>query len=94
MRELIKELLKFPNFVRRKFMQLMNRNYVKNKLEKRKGECKKCSECCKGCRYLDKQTRLCRIYNNRPWLCYKDFPLDKSDKKIWKVKDCGYCFDD
>lgn len=90
----MRELFKFPNWLRRNFMRLINRNYIKNKLEKRKGECKKCGKCCKRCRYLDNQTKLCRIYNKRPWLCYKDFPLDKLDKKIWNVKNCGYFFGD
>jgi len=85
-------LLKPFNRLRREIMQLVNKDYIKNKLKKRKGRCKKCGECCKGCKFLDKKTRLCKTYNNRPWLCYKEFPLDNLDKWVWKAKNCGFDF--
>lgn len=73
-------------------MQFINKDHIKNKLAKRKGECKKCGKCCGDCKFLNKETKLCTIHENRPWNCYKDFPLDKLDQKIWGVKDCGYGF--
>lgn len=78
----------------RGLFQLADRNYIKNKLAKRRGKCKKCGECCKGCIFLNKRTNLCKIYTNRPRLfCYKEFPLDKLDQKIWGVEGkCGYSF--
>lgn len=33
--------------------------------------CKKCGACCRAvnCRYLNKETNLCKIYNTRPLIC-------------------------
>jgi len=73
-------------------MQLIDKDYIKKKLVKRKGKCKKCGKCCIGCKHLDKKTKLCKVYESRPWFCYKDFPLDNTDKWIWNVKNCGYSF--
>jgi Fe-S-cluster containining protein len=84
-------ILKLPRALYRRFMQLVDKNYIASKLAKRKGSCKKCGQCCKGCRHLDKDN-LCKIYDNRPWACYKEFPLDKLDKEIWQVTKCGYKF--
>ncbi len=82
----------FCNRIGLNFIKLVNKNYVNNKLKKRRGKCKKCGKCCKGCKFLDKKTHLCKVYNKRPWLCYKEFPLDELDQKIIGVKDCGYFF--
>jgi hypothetical protein len=87
------ELLKLPNKLRREFMKLLDNDYIKKKLQKRKGLCKKCGQCCKGCKHLGKDN-LCKTYDNRPWTCYKDFPLDNLDKKIWQVRNCGYSFEE
>jgi len=89
----MRTLLKLPNKIKREFMQIIDKDYINNKLKKRNGKCKKCGECCKGCINLDKKTNLCKVYKKRPALCYKEFPLDKLDQKIWNVKNCGYYFD-
>lgn len=73
-------------------MQLIDKNYINKKIAKRKGKCLKCGKCCEGCKFLDKKTRLCRTYDNRPWNCYKEFPLDELDLKIWEIDECGYNF--
>jgi hypothetical protein len=86
------DILKPINVLVRRMNNLANKNYTKNKLKKRIGKCNKCAECCKGCRHLDKNTKLCKIYKTRNFMCYKEFPLDDLDKKIWNVKDCGYKF--
>jgi hypothetical protein len=88
----VRSVLKFPDKVGRKLLQLVDNDYLKNKLAKRSGECKRCGDCCGNCRFLDKKTMLCKVYDNRPWLCYKEFPLDKLDQKIWQVKNCGFSF--
>lgn len=88
----MRELLKPLNFLRRKINGLVDKHYTEKKLKKRRGKCKKCGRCCAGCIYLDKKTNLCKTYNNRPFLCYKNFPLDKIDQKIWGIEDCGYSF--
>ncbi|MFA6022481.1 MAG: YkgJ family cysteine cluster protein [Candidatus Pacearchaeota archaeon] len=87
------QLLKLPNRIRRQVMQISDKDYIINKLNKRIGQCKKCGQCCKGCKFLDTETKLCKVYDDRPWLCHKDFPLDKLDQKIWGVKNCGYNFE-
>ena len=97
----IKGLLKPVNRYRRYMLIASNPDYVKNQLAKRKGKCLKCGKCCEGCEFLDKKTNLCKIYKDRPktckdksWFCFKEFPLDKIDQKIWGVeKTCGYRFD-
>lgn len=73
-------------------MKTIDKNYVNKKINKRTGQCKKCGKCCEDCEFLDKKTKLCKTYENRPWFCYKEFPLDKLDLKIWNIKNCGYRF--
>ena len=86
-------MLKLINRFRRKLMQRVNKDYIKNKLSKRKGKCKKCGKCCKGCKHLNAKTNLCKIYKNRPWFCHKNFPIDKMDQKVFRIKNCGYSFE-
>jgi hypothetical protein len=86
------EILKPINVLTRRLIQLTSKNYIKKKLQKRIGKCNQCGKCCTGCRHLDKKTKLCKIYNKRNFMCYKEFPLDDLDKKIWNVKNCGYKF--
>jgi hypothetical protein len=81
---------KIANKFRRILMQKINPNYLKNKLSKRKGKCKRCGECCKGCGYF--KVNKCLIYENRPFWCYKEFPMDNMDQRIFNVKNCGYNF--
>lgn len=63
-------------------------------LKKRTGKClDDCDACCKGCPYLDPNTKKCLAYHDRPRWCHKDFPLDNFD--IWSrgLKGiCGYKF--
>ena len=86
----MRNLLKFGNRFRRVFMKTVNRGYIKNKSKKRKGFCKRCGQCCKGCNYFKEKN--CIIYKNRPWWCHKDFPIDKLDQKVFGVKNCGFKF--
>ena len=87
-------LLKILNKVRRKLMLVIDKNYVKKKLAKRKGKCKRCGQCCLNCECLDKETKLCKVYDNRPDLCHKDFPIDEFDKRVFNVEGkCGFEFD-
>jgi hypothetical protein len=88
----MKELLKPIDRISKEFMKLADKNYVNKKLKNREGKCLKCGQCCKRCRFLDKETNLCRVYDSRPLMCHKDFPLDKTEQWIWGVKGCGYSF--
>ncbi|MFA5856165.1 MAG: hypothetical protein WC867_02335 [Candidatus Pacearchaeota archaeon] len=87
----MRDLLKAGNRLRRIFFKKIKKDYIKNKLEKRKGYCKKCGDCCKGCKHLSKEN-LCLVYDKRPWWCHKEFPIDKIDQKVFNVKRCGYNF--
>ena len=49
-------LLRFCNRIGLDFIKLVDKNYVNNKLKKRRGKCKKCGKCCRYCKYLDKKT--------------------------------------
>ena len=83
------------SILKRSFMPLVDKDYAAKKLAKRKGQCKKCAQCCTDCPWLDETTLLCTTYDNRAfWKCFKDFPLDRQDQEAWEVKDCGYHFDD
>ncbi len=86
----MRDLLKGLNRVRRMVGVLIDKDYIKKKIKKRKGQCNRCGECCKRCKYLKKNK--CVIYNKRLWFCYKEFPLDKFDILIFGVKKCGYRF--
>jgi len=88
----MKLILKPFIFLKANVSKRIDKTYLNKKLEKRKGKCKKCGQCCKYCKLLDKNTKLCKVYKNRPILCYKDFPLDKLDQKVWNVNNCGYLF--
>jgi hypothetical protein len=86
----MRDLLKSVNLFRRLIMQSLIPDYVNKKLKKRKGKCKKCGQCCRGCKHL--KNNKCPIYKKRPFYCYKEFPIDKFDQKVYDVKNCGYKF--
>ena len=90
---IMRDLLKPLNRLNRELMKLIDKDYLSKKLGKRRGNCLKCGECCKKCKFLDAQTKLCKVYYSRPWICHKDFPLDKKEQWIWNTKQCGYYFE-
>jgi hypothetical protein len=69
-----------------------NRQYILDSLAARKGECRQCGYCCKGCNFL--KDNKCSTYNNRPEACHKDNPIDEFERKAYCSKDCGYYWDD
>ena len=62
-------------------------------LKKRKGKCKECGKCCKGCEYLT-PNNLCAIYDHRPWWCRTSFPVCKEDILLKEMSNCGYYWED
>jgi len=90
--QIIRSIIKIPNMLRRRIMILVDKDYISKKLAKRRGRCRKCGQCCIGCRHLDKD-KLCKTYGNRPALCHQQFPIDSLDQNVWGVKDCGYRFE-
>lgn len=81
--------------------------YIRDGLEKRKGGCKICGECCRNllnigikCPFL-KINNLCRIHKFKKYLplirefCYLSPSIEefKVYKKEYKNKKCGYYWD-
>lgn len=89
------KLLTWPVKLWNDFMGIVDKDYVKKRMSKRKGKCKKCGKCCGRCKFLDKRTGLCVVYKKRSKIfCYQNFPLSEFDKKVWDVeKTCGYRFE-
>lgn len=95
MKKFKKESLKAVSLVKRFFLDGFIRDYELKRICKRKGKCKRCGRCCGDCKYLIKKgkNKICKVYKNRPFLCYKNFPLSEFDKKVWDVEEyCGYKF--
>jgi len=92
---IVREFIKLLDYIRREILQKFNSHYLEDKLKKRRGKCKQCGRCCKGCPELNNKTHKCMVYKNRnPMMCHKDFPLDKFDQKLFGVdKTCGYWFE-
>jgi hypothetical protein len=90
----ISDLMRMIELYRKAILRKFIKDYDKKLLKKRLGKCKMCGKCCEGCWHLNKKTNLCKIYKKRPSiLCYKNFPLDERDQKVWEVKKfCGYKF--
>jgi hypothetical protein len=84
--------LKLGNKIRRGIMSSIDKSYISKKLKLRSGKCLKCGQCCMGCKCLDSETKKCKVYDNRPSFCHRDFPIDELDKKVFGVKNCGYRF--
>jgi hypothetical protein len=77
----------------------------------RKFPCSKCGECCKRigliapelvdpetgwCKYLDPDTNLCTIYEDRPLICnidraYDEIFKDKMTRDEWYRENLKYC---
>ncbi len=90
----MRPLMKLSSVLKRNIMPLFDKEYVWKKLQSRKGECKRCGQCCRGCPFLNAETKLCKRYSDRPpGMCFKEFPLDEKDQRAWGVQDCGYSFD-
>jgi len=90
--QFIRQIIKIPNMLRRRIMVLIDRDYIRKKIAKRSGKCRKCGQCCTGCRHLGKD-KLCKAYKKRPAIvCHQQFPIDSLDQKVWGVKNCGYRF--
>lgn len=85
-------ILEKINDIRINLLYLFYSQYFIKKHKSRKGECKQCGECCKGC-FLLTEGNKCSVYNDRPRWCVKDLPLDKLDIKLRDLKNCGYYWD-
>lgn len=78
------------------FIMTFAHHYLFDNLKKRKGACKECGRCCGNhCPYKDKETNLCKVYNNRPQWCHQHFPVDKISLELAGLKGiCGFYWDD
>jgi uncharacterized cysteine cluster protein YcgN (CxxCxxCC family) len=49
--------------------------------------CDRCGKCCGGCKWLDQETKLCTVYEDRaekaPW-CHRVTP--ESTPLLWAIK--------
>jgi len=72
-------------------MMIIDKDYISKKLAKRQGQCLKCGQCCRGCKHL--KDNLCLVYENRPFYCHQDFPIDQQDLDAFGIKNCGYSFE-
>lgn len=79
--------------VRRYYLTHFRQDYVENQItEKRKGECRRCGDCCRlgfVCPFLTDENH-CERYESRAIQCRK-FPIDQRD--IDEVPDCGHYFE-
>ena len=72
--------------IRRLYLGLFRRRYVKSRVSLRQGQCLRCGRCCKllyVCPHLEELfdgSTLCRIHEQRPVNC-RIFPLDAADLK-------------
>ena len=89
---------KYLQILRRRFYLIFRKKYIEESIKKRKGKCKNCS-CCEvhlfgkkyNCRYFDKETKLCKIYNTKkmPKTCFI-YPFDERDKWDEFKNGCGF----
>lgn len=88
--------------IRRFYMHMFNRDYVRTHTVMRSGACNRCGECCKllfKCKYLvtnDEGHTECTRHNTRPGNCII-FPVDERDIRDRDIaagtKGCGFYFD-
>lgn len=82
--------------LRKRYLVRLKNNYVKNRLNARKGKCLACGTCCRQsvpfCPFLtvNNKCRLVIWFNWHPKYC-KIFPIDETDQQLLKVQGkCGY----
>ncbi len=86
--------------LRRNFYMSFRKKYIRESLKKRKGGCKACG-CCKTmlfqCKYFDKNTGLCKIWEEKGWkgipYACKIYPFDEKDKIIYSKLNCEFYWD-
>jgi len=81
--------------IRRFFLCITQKEYVRDQEKRRSGECVSCGKCCMlpfRCPFLigDEDNFRCGIYNERPGQC-RAFPIDERDLKDVNYQ-CGYFF--
>lgn len=86
--------------LRRAYLGHLRKDYVKENIARRQGECKRCGACCKlmfRCWLLDKKSppAACRRYPSRTKACQL-FPIDERDFADRDLVEpgikCGYKF--
>lgn len=87
--------------VRRCYLGVFRRGYIRAKLARRRGECRRCGACCKlafGCGLLETHQAItaCRFHKYRPLNC-RVFPIDERDLAerdlVAPDQPCGFLFD-
>ncbi len=84
---------KLKGVFRRFFLNIFRREYVRNQMKLRKGECCQCGQCCQlafRCLLLTNSGKCLIYHKGRPKQC-KTFPIDERD--LAEVDgECGYFF--
>lgn len=78
--------------LRRFYLVHCRPGYVERQLEKRRGECQRCGDCCLivcRCPFLEGKNQ-CSIYSSRSMQCRK-FPIDERDLR--DVPTCAFRFE-
>jgi hypothetical protein len=84
---------KWRGVIRRFFLNRFRKEYVKNQMGLRKGECKQCGRCCQlafRCPFLTKAGKCLIYHKGRPMSCIT-FPIDRRDLDD-VGSGCGYFF--
>ena len=81
--------------IRRWYLSVFRKRYVREQLNRRRGSCRQCGACCRlayRCVFLDGHNR-CKIYDRARHPNCVTFPIDRRDLEDVNGV-CGFHFDD
>lgn len=81
--------------IRKRILMLTFQSFIQKEIAERKGSCKRCGKCCRGCPALkyEGDKAVCSIYNERGALSCVWYPL-KNNQYAMKEHNCGYYWKD
>lgn len=83
----------------RRYYYLFHKSGVHASLKTRKGECKRCGQCCQAsirCPKLDYDENglaICKIHDHKPYMC-TIYPYNGRDFFKHLKEECGYWYDE
>ena len=91
-----KFITSFRMQIKRRYLMLLKKEAVESGLQRRRGECLGCGECCKSsfpCPFLYERDGqwLCKIHLTKPEVC-KTYPFNEADMFPHTIGKCGYYF--
>lgn len=94
--KIIKFFLSALRHARRLFYMKFRKEFLRESIAKRKGECKQCG-CCEDratkCPHFKEDVRKCDLYPDFPPAC-KIYPFDEKDKNWFSREHCGFFWED